>query len=137
MKTLTKALRASIADGPFAGRDADLTAFFGTKKAAERFLIEFTDAREEAIQQDRRHGRCADCTFTEQFWDGRLFLGSDDLYDRKINRQTLPGFRRDAHVEDEALECDVHLVRNGQERIIVIDWTWKDDEYALDAWLAK
>lgn len=138
MTTLTKSLRASIAAGPFAGREQDLTSFFSTKKAAERFLIEFTEAREDAIRQFRNGaGRSIDCTFPEQFWDGRLFLDADDLCDRNINRQTLPGFRRDCYVEDETLECDVHLVRHGYDRIIVIDWTWKDDEYALDAWLAK
>jgi len=138
MTIITKSLRASIDAGPFAGREADLTAFFGTKKSAERFLVEFTEARDTALREFRNGaGRSIDCTFPEQFWDGRLFLDSDDLYDRGIDRTRLPCFRRDCYVEDEALECDVHLIRNGRERIIVVDWTWKEDEYALDAWLAS
>ena len=132
----TKALQASINRGPFAGREAALAEFFGTKKAAQRFLSEYTDARDYAVCLELRNIRSADCTFPEQFWDGTLFLDSDDLADRGINRQTIASFRRDAYVEDEALGCDVHLLRHGRDRIIVIDWTWKDDEYALDAWLA-
>jgi hypothetical protein len=132
----TKQLQSLIDAGPFAGRD--LTEFFGTKKAADRFLMEFTEARDTALREFRNGaGRSIDCTFPEQFWDGQLFLDSDDMYDRGINRQALASFRRDAYVADEAMECDVHLIRNGRERVIVIDWTWKDDEYALDAWLTR
>jgi hypothetical protein len=133
----TKALQASINRGPFAGHEAALAEFFGTKNLADRFLAEYTQARDYAVCLELRGMRSADYTFPEQFWDGRLFLDRDDMYDRGINRQTLANFRRDAYVEDEDLGCDIHLLRHGRERIIVIDWTWKEDEYALDAWTAK
>lgn len=136
MTTMTKALRASIASGPFAGMETKLVEFFGTKRMAERFLAEFTEARDYAIREAKRgSGRSEDCTFPEQFWDGRLFLGSEDLDDRRIDRDNLIDFVRAVRVEDAGMECEIHLINTGREQIIVVDWTWKDDEYALDAWL--
>jgi len=70
MATLTKDLRKAIESGPFAGKD--LVPFFGTKKAAERFLADFTEARDYAVKLEKSGSRAADCTFPEQFWDGRL-----------------------------------------------------------------
>ncbi len=134
MATLTKALREAALGGPFAGRYNDLVTFFGTKKAAERFLVNFTEAREYAVRLDRRGERACDCSFPEQFWDGRLFLDSDDMYDAGLSRTSLPGFPRDLYVEDAEMEADISLIRVGRRRMIVLDWTWKDDEYALDAW---
>jgi hypothetical protein len=136
--TITKALKASIDAGPFAGREDDLVKFFGTKRLAERFLADFTEARDDAIREAKRgSGRSEDCTFPEQFWDGRLFLGPEDLCDRGVDRQTLIDFVPAVRVEDTGLDCEIHLIRNGRERIIVVDWDWKEDEYAVDAWLVQ
>lgn len=132
---LTKDVRKQVSSGPWSGRESDLEKFFGTKKAAERFLKDFTQAREEAIRDYRGGaGRCHDCTFPEQFWDGRFFLDSDDQYDIGLNRVFVSGFDRRVYVEDSEMECDIHLIQYGRRRLIVIDWTWKEDEYALDAW---
>ena len=136
----TKSQQAMIDAGPFAVEHVPqsyLLAFFGTKKLADRFLAEFAEARDYAIREERAGRRAMDSTFEEQFWDGQLFLDWADMDERGIRRATLGDFVRDAHVYDVGMECDITLLRNGRERIIVVDWAWKEDEYALDAWLAK
>jgi hypothetical protein len=132
MATLTKELRKAIESGPFAGKD--LLPFFGTKKAAERFLADFTQARDEAVRDEKYGRRAADCTFPEQFWDGRLFLDSDEMYDIHLDRAGLDGFRCLLTVSDEALDADLYVLRHGRRLLFVVDWSWKEDEYALDAW---
>lgn len=132
MATLTKDLRAAIAAGPFAG--LDLVPFFGTKKAAERFLADFTEARDYAVKLEKSGSRAVDCTFPEQFWDGTLFLDSDDAYEIGLRRDTQDDFPVKVSVYDEALDADIRLIRYGVRRMIVVDWCWKDDEYAIDAW---
>lgn len=132
MATLTKDLRAAVAAGPFAGQD--LAAFFGTKRAAERFLADFTEARDYAVREEKAGRRCADCTFPEQFWDGRFFLDSDDAYEIGLRRDTQDDFPVKVSVYDEGLDADIRLIRYGWRRLIVVDWLWKDNEYALDAW---
>lgn len=128
----TKQQAAAIATGPFAQKDP--TAFFGSKRAAERFLVDFTEARDQAVQDEKHNRRSADCTFPEQFWDGRLFLDSDDQADIGLCRATLDDFVTDVVVYDADLDAEIRLVKVSRRRLIVVDWQWKEDEYGLDAW---
>lgn len=132
MATLTKALRAAVAAGPFAGQD--LVAFFGSKRAAERFLADFTEARDYAVREEKAGRRCADCAFPEQFWDGRFFLDEQDVERIGLSLDTLDDFPVKVRVYDEGLDADLRLIQYGYRRLIVVAWNWKDDCYALDAW---
>tara|TARA_Y100000034_G_C6651353_1_gene285115 strand:- start:169 stop:600 length:432 start_codon:yes stop_codon:yes gene_type:complete len=114
-----------------------LVEFCGTKKLAQRLAVDLGDALNEA-DRARNRGDSDDTAFELMFWDGTLFLDSDDQYDTLLIHLVAPttvcsdvGYRS---AYDEALDATFYLGNYGRHRFIAVRYEFKEDEYAVSAW---
>ena len=122
-----------------------LIGFCGTKKLATRLAIDLGDALRRA-DAARNWGYSDDTVFELSFWDGTLFIDSDEQYDLGINPESLvdfcfdrQGMQQDAY--DEKLDATFYLCSHGQKtmddvgrRFIAVRYEYKEDSYAVSAW---
>ena len=115
-----------------------LVAFCGTKKLATRLAIDLGDALNEADRAENR-GDSGDSAFELMFWDGTLFIDSDEQYDLGINPESLvdfcfdrQGMQQDAY--DEKLDATFYLCRIKGRKFIAVRYEYKSDDYAVSAW---
>ena len=117
-----------------------LIQFCETKKAAKRFAMDLGDALLEGDRAER-FGDSPDTAFEMMFWDGRLFMGSDEMFD---NFWFHPDLRPEDDlpiaqfsVYDKKLDATIYL-GDWQEkwlrRWILVRYEWKDSEYAWSGW---
>lgn len=139
--TGTREQSAQIARQPF--ESSALVEFFGTKKAAKYFACNLGEALQEADKSISR-GESEDTAFEMMFWDGRLFLGSDEMYDSfwsidgiGFNGDYDPGVIAESMAYDENLDATIYLGRTNYDRDrrwAIIRYEWKENEYAWSGW---
>jgi hypothetical protein len=126
----TKSEQRHIARQPF---DIErLVEFCGTKKLAKQLAVDLGDALDEA-DRARRNGECGDTMFESMFWNGVLFIGSDELYDMNVSTKTLVDYCS-ATAYDSELDATFHLCSYGRRRFIAVQFEFKGYQYAVSAW---
>lgn len=111
-----------------------LIEFCGTKKLATALACELGDSLTEA---DRAISRCesADTQFENWFWDGRLFIDSDDAYELGIDVDTLEDHAASGHFAyDETLDATFILCKYKGRKIVAMRYEYKEAPFALSAW---
>lgn len=110
-----------------------LHRFCGTKKLAERLGCDLGEAILEAGNA-RNRGESEDTAFELMFWCGTLVLDDDEMCENGINLDDI-GLLSSHKGYDETLDADIYLGETCEERkFIVVEWLWKEEQYALDAW---
>ena len=109
-----------------------LIEFCETKQLAKRLACDMGDALLEADRATSR-GESDDTAFELMFWDGTLFLDTDEMFDLGIDADSLIDFGS-VSAYDEKLDATFWLCSTRRRKFVAVRYEYKEDEYAVSAW---
>ncbi len=107
--------------------------FCGTKALASALLRNLGAAMiyaDDALSKNESE----DTEFEIQFWDGRLAIDSDTMFDVGIRPDTIDDLSRVRKFDDKLDATIILGITTNGRKFIAVRWEFKEDEYSLTAW---